>query len=462
MTSASVTVANTHTPIPLESGQVFLGCLPEFGKAPLEFFKRLAKDYEDIVEFKLPFINIALVTSAHLSHQILVKEVKHFRKADREIRIMGAFLGNGLVTNADPHSHKVQRKLAQPGFHFRRIQGYAETMSDYTDRYVARWGSDETRNIADDMFKLTMYIVSKTLFNTDMEFLESGADKIGDAMAEIQDVTNQKFMQIFEIPEWLPTPNNRRLTAARKVLCNTIEEMLAAKHLGNGEYTDDGDLMSMLLQARYEDGSAMSHQQIMDELITLFAAGHETTSNALTWTCYLLTQHPDVQARLQEELDTVLEGDNPRFEDLENLKYTEMVIKESMRILPPVWTLSARQANEDIVIGDYFIPKDKTVFVSPYASHHNPRHFPNPDVFDPERFNEENEKALPRHAYLPFGAGPRVCIGNSFAMMEAKLILATIAKRYHLAPVAGQKLDPLAQITLSNNQGMNVHLTKRS
>jgi len=462
MSIASVTVAESHTPIPLEKGVPILGCLPEMSRDPLKFFKRLATEYEDIVEFRFATMNIALVTSAPISHQILVKEVKNFRKADREISILSPFLGNGLVTNNNPKSHKTQRKLAQPGFHFRRIQNYADTMIAYTDRYIAEWQETESRNIADDMFKLTMYIVSKTLFNIDMQMLEHGADKIGDAMEEIQDVTNQKFMQMFQIPEWVPSRNNRRLKRARAVLYETIEQMLAAKHLGDGKYSDDGDLMSMLLQARYEDGSAMSHQQIMDELITLFAAGHETTSNALSWTFYLLSNHPEIQQKLHEELDQVLKSDTPAFEDLENLTYTEMVIKESMRIFPPAWSLSARQANEDTLIGDYLIPKDKTVFVAPYANHHNPRYFPSPEVFDPERFNEQNEKALPRYAYIPFGAGPRVCIGNSFAMMEAKLLLATIMKRFEIRPAPGQILEPQAQITLSNKSGMPVLITKRS
>ena len=222
------------------------------------------------------------------------------------------------------------------------------------------------------------------------------------------------------------------------------------------------DMMSMLLDAKYEDGSSMSDQLVMDELITLFVAGHETTSNALTWTIYLLTQHPEIQKKLQEELDGALEERDAQFSDLENLSYTEMVIKESMRLLPPAWTLNARQANQDTQIGQYLFPKDKVVFISPYANHRNPKYFEQPDRFDPERFSTEREKTIPKHAYMPFGTGPRVCIGQSFAMMEAKLILATLLNRFEVTADKNLKFEPQAQITLSNKEGMQVYLQKRA
>jgi cytochrome P450 len=219
--------------------------------------------------------------------------------------------------------------------------------------------------------------------------------------------------------------------------------------------------MSMLLDARYEDGSSMSDQLVMDELITLFVAGHETTSNALMWTIYLLTQHPELQQKLQAELDEVLGERDAQFSDLANLKYTEMVIKEAMRLLPPAWTLNARQANQDTQIGKYLFPKNKVVFISPYANHRNPKYFDQPEMFNPERFSEENEKTIPKHAYIPFGTGPRVCIGQSFAMMEAKIILATLLNRFDVIADKNMKFEPQAQITLSNKEGMKVYLQKR-
>lgn len=461
MSSAAITYTETNQAIPQERGQVILGCLNEFARDPLAFFHRLMSTYPDIVEFHIPFNNMALVTSGDLSHQILVSQAKKFRKSDRDVAVMGTVLGKGLITNNDLANHKTQRKLVQPGFHFRRIESYAKTMSDYTSRMTQDWKAGN-RDIADDMFKLTMYIVSKTLFDTDMEHMQSDANNIGETMHIVQTETNKRFQQALVFPDWVPTRGNRRLVAAKKALHKTISSMIETRK--NSDLTNADkkpDMMSMLLEAKYEDGSSMPTELVMDELITLFTAGHETTSNALSWTFYLLALHPDIQAKLHVELDSVLNDQDAQFEHLGELNYTDMVIKESMRLLPPVWTLNNRQANEDIDIGSYHIPKDKVIFLSPYANHLNPRYFENPNRFDPERFSPENEKNIPKHVYIPFGSGPRVCIGQSFAMMEAKIILATIMRRFEVELDENNVFDPQPLITLSNNKGMQVKLKSR-
>ena len=461
MSTAAITLNHTHTPIPKDSGVPILGCLPEFAKSPLNFFKRLTNEYDDVVEFHLPFIDLALVVDADIAHKILVTEAKHFRKADRDVNIMGTILGNGLVTNNDTTSHKVHRKLVQPGFHFRRMEAYTKTMSAYTEQYISNWENGTTRSISDDMFKLTMYIVTKTLFDTDMVEMENEADKIGNTMHVVQDLINKRFHQVLPLPDWVPSPGNIKLAKARKNLHQTIEHIIEARMTSNGKIEDNGDMMSMLLLAEYEDGTKMSHKQVMDELITLFVAGHETTSNALTWAFYLLATHPEIQTKLQHELDTVLDAKTAEFSDLKALVYTEMVVKESMRLLPPVWTLNTRQANEDTVVGDYLFPRDKVIFISPYANHHNPKYFPEPEKFNPERFSAENEKSIPKHVYIPFGTGSRVCIGQAFAMMEAKLILASVVQCFEISLAEGQELNPQAQITLSNKDGMKVSIKRR-
>ena len=456
----------TKMPVAYEKGYPVIGCLPEFVKSPIDFFTRLARDYDDLIEFNFAGMNVVLISDGDLAHQILVKEIQNFRKSDRDALIMGRVLGRGLVTNTDYSHHKTQRKLVQPGFHFRRIQSYADTMADYTTAYIKDWGTG-LRDISQDMFELTMYIVCKTLFNMDMQNMAQEADKIGHTMKIVQDCIDHQFNQMIDFPNWVPTPTNLKLNKARKVLNDTMSKMIEIRRAESDEHVNPNiepkhlDMMSMLLDARYEDGSAMDDQLIMDELITLFVAGHETTSNALTWTIHLLSQHPDIQTKLQAELDQVLEDRDARFEDLENLHYTEMVIKESMRLLPPAWTLNARQANQDIQVGQYLFPKNKTVFISPYANHRNPKYFDKPELFDPERFSAEREKSIPKHAYMPFGTGPRVCIGQSFAMMEAKLILASILNRYSIKADPNQKFEPQAQITLSNKGGMHIYLEKR-
>jgi len=461
MSTASITLNDSHTPIPKDSGIPILGCLPEFAKSPLDFFKRLAHDYDGVVEFHLPFKDMALVVDPDIAHKILVTDAKRFRKGDRDVNIMGTILGNGLVTNNDTASHKVHRKLVQPGFHFRRMEAYTKTMSEYTAEYISNWKDGTTRSISDDMFKLTMYIVTKTLFDTDMGEMEDEADNIGDTMQVVQDLINKRFLQIMPMPDWVPSPGNLKLAKARKNLYQTIEHIIETRMTSHGKIDDNGDMMSMLLLAEYENGTKMSPKQVMDELITLFVAGHETTSNALTWAFYLLAIHPDIQTKLQNELDSVLKGKTAEFTDLKELVYTEMVVKESMRLLPPVWTLNTRQANEDTVVGDFLFPKDKVIFISPYSNHTNPKYFPKPEKFDPERFSAENEKSIPKHVYIPFGTGSRVCIGQAFAMMEAKLILASIVQCFEISLANGQELNPQAQITLSNKDGMKVDIKRR-
>jgi cytochrome P450 len=462
MSAHAITLSSTQQCIPNKTGLPLLGCLPEFAKDPLAFFKGLMNEYPDVVEFKLPFHSMALVTDGDLTHQILVAKAKHFRKADRDVSIMGTILGNGLVTNNDTAHHKKQRKLVQPGFHFRRIESYAEIMADYSQRYVSDWQGGE-RDIADDMFKLTMYIVSKTLFNTDMSVMQQGADDIGETMEIVQSEVNKRFHQIVVFPDWVPTPRNLKLNRARKTLNTTIDEMIQAREKDTSQESSQRlDMMSMLLDARYEDGGKMDHKLVMDELITLFVAGHETTSNALTWCFYLLSQHPEIQQKVHHELDTCVGNEEVAFKHVGDLNYTEMVVKEAMRLLPPAWVLNTRQANEDIEVAGYHFPKDKVIFLSPYANHRNPKYFDNPDNFDPERFSPEREKSIPKHAYIPFGLGPRVCIGQSFAMMEAKIILATIMKRFSFELAPDTQFNPQALITLSNENGMRVKLSPRT
>jgi cytochrome P450 len=225
---------------------------------------------------------------------------------------------------------------------------------------------------------------------------------------------------------------------------------------------DKGDLLSMLLMARDEDdGGGMTDQQVRDEAMTVFGAGHETTAAALMWTWYLLSQHPDVEARLMEELDTVLGGRTPQLSDLPRLTYTEMVIKEAMRLYPPAWSVTRQTVGDDVVISGYPIKQGSVVILNIYGVHRDARYFPDPERFDPERFSPENEKTIPKHAYLPFGGGPRVCIGNAFAMMEARLIVATIAQQFHLSLAPGHNVEPQRVFTLRAKYGMKMVATER-
>lgn len=454
--------AESGKPVEPMQDKSALGRTKAFVSDPLKMLRGIAQAGDGIVEAPMYVAgNPAYITDADLAHAILVKEYKTFIKAPRSIGILKRVLGMGLVTNNDIEFHKKQRKLAQPGFHFRRIQGFAETMVDYTDKVTSEWRDGEERDISDDMYKLTMYIVLKTLFDTDFEDVKEGADEIAHAIDIAQAVTIKRVRSLVQIPEWMPTKTNRMGQEATQTITRVIDGLIEQRRLPDGSYEDKGDLLSMLLLATYEDGSSMDRQQLRDELVTLFVAGHETTSNAMTWCFYLVATHPDIQERLYQEVSGALGDRLPTLEDLEQLPLTEMVIKETLRMYPPAWALNLRSATETTELGDYVIPAGRPLILSPYLFHYKPKYFPDPMTFDPDRFSPEREQSIHKHAYLPFGSGPRVCIGNSFAMMEARLILAIVVSRFHLELSPDQIVDTHAQITLSAKHGMRLKLSAR-
>lgn len=443
--------------VPTIQGLPWLGVGPQLLRDPLAWIEQMVADYPDIVRFRFFGGYAYQINAPELVRDVLVTHQKKFRKADAEVALLQRVLGNGLLTNNDYEHHRGQRQLVQPAFHARRIASYADTIVAYTAAMLAAWPSGAVVDVSHEMRDLTMYIVAKTLFDADRDDLSGDARAIGEAIEVFQTVTEDDFGLPFLVPEWLPTPKRRELRAAKRLIDDMLRRIIADRRAHG---TDQGDLLSMLLEGM-DSADSRSERQLLDEVITLFVAGHETTSNALTWTWLLLARNPDVAARLHAEADGVLGGRLPTLADLEQLPYTLMVLKEAMRLYPPAWSLNGRMAQEDVPVGDYVIAKDSYVLIPQWGLHHNPRLFPDPWRFDPERFSAENEPHIPRYAYLPFGAGPRVCIGNSFAMMEAHLILATVAQRFalHLMPDQTVRLNP--QITLSNKGGMRMRLDAR-
>lgn len=436
-----------------------MGSLRPFSQDPPGFLVQVAQEYGPIVHLRLGPFQAYLLSQPEYIREVLVTQAAKFNKDRLDKRILGKFLGNGLLIS-DGDFHRRQRALAQPAFHTGRIQAYGRVMVAYTETMLAEWHAGQARPIDQDMMRLTMYIVAKTLFDADVS---DRAEEAGRAIEVLQAAANLEYRRAFSTPMWLPTANNRKFSQASKSLDRIIEAIIAERRVTaqNGQVEDTGDLLSMLLLARYEDGSAMNDEQVRDEAVTLFAAGHETTSNALTWTWYYLAQNPEVEARLWAELDEVLAGRAPTVDDLGRLAYSQMVIKESMRLRPPAWILNGRQAMEEVTIGPYTIPAGSTVFIAPYVMHRQASYFPDPETFDPERFRPEKEKQMPRYAYIPFGGGPRICIGNAFAMMEAQLILATVAQRYRLSLVGEGAVELQPQITLSPKGGLEMQIAAR-
>jgi len=326
-------------------------------------------------------------------------------------------------------------------------------MVRYAERMLETWRDGEERDIHQEMMRLTLQIVAKTLFDADVE---NDAREVGRALQVVMDL-NSNFRRLVMTPPWLPTRHNVRAFFAVRRLNKIIYRIIAERRASG---RDTGDLLSMLLAAQDEDGSQMTDQQLRDEVITLFLAGHETTAIALSWTWWLLAQHPHAEAKLQTELGAVLGGRAPSVEDLPRLSYLDRVLTESMRLYPPAWGM-ARLAMDDVEIGGYHIPKGAGVSLAQWVVHRDPRWYDEPEEFRPERWENDLVKHLPRFAYFPFGGGPRMCIGNNFALMEAALLLATIAQRFRLRIVPGRPVVPLPSITLRPRYGIRMALEAR-
>jgi cytochrome P450 len=426
--------------------------ISKFQGNPLEAFRKLCDEYGETYMFQFGEGRGYMTSNPDLMHEVMVTKASSFQK-DRDLKNkkvgLARFLGNGLLTS-DGEFWKRQRKLAAPALHIKRIAAYAETMVDYTLKMLDSWRDGARLDISHEMTNLTMMIVAKSLFNVDAS---RDAERVGAAVEVVQTVAGRVQM----IPAWVPTPSELRKRHARRELDEIIYRLIADWR-AKGE--DNGDLLSMLLLAEDDNGDHMTDEQARDEIVTLFLAGHETTANALNWTFTLLAQNPDVEAKLHDELDSVLGDRPPTLADLGNLPYTDMVIKESMRIYPPAWIVG-REAIEDVEIGEYFVPKGSQMNLIFYFAHHDPRLWDAPEAFRPERFSPANEGNINKRAYTPFGGGLRVCIGNSFAMMEARLLLATIAQRYSLSLTPGQQVEMNPMITINPLGGLPMTLHAR-
>ncbi|HZG50991.1 MAG TPA: cytochrome P450, partial [Pyrinomonadaceae bacterium] len=380
----------------------------------------------------------------------------YFHKG-RALQRAKRLLGEGLLTSEGEY-HRRQRRLAQPAFHRKRIDSYGALMVEYAARDSDRWQDGETRDIAHEMMRLTLAIVGKTLFDADVE---SEADEIGGALTQILELFQMLLLPYSEYLERLPLPANRRFTRARAALDAVIYRIIEERRASG---TDRGDLLSMLLVAQDEEDSAsggMSDEQLRDEVMTIFLAGHETTANALAWTWYLLAQNPEAEARLHAELDAVLEGGRlPTVEDLPRLRYTEMVLAESMRLYPPAWVIG-RLAIKDYAVGGAVAEKGALVLLSQYVMHRDARFFPDPLRFDPERWTPEAKESRPQYSYFPFGGGARRCIGEGFAWMEGTLLVAAIARRWRMRLVSGHAVVPHPRITLRPKHGIRMTLEDR-
>lgn len=439
-----------------------LGIAAPFRRDPLAYLTAVVRVYGDLVVLPGPLYRpIFLVHDPNLIRQVFVRQADRFIKPPPLNRVLMPTFGNGLLFSEGDFWRR-QRRLAQPAFHHQRVGAYAERMVAQTQRMLAAWRDGEQQYIDQEMHALTLHMVVDAVFHTDVN-AETGW--IGQAMADAGlALAEQTFNPLkAALPDWLPLPFLQRKRRATAVLNEIVYRMIAARR---GSGMDNGDLISMFLLAEDEEtGERMSDRQVRDEVATLFIAGHETMALALSWAWVLLAQHPQVEARLHAEVDRVL-GQRPlSLADLPHLAYTEMIVKEAMRLYPPVWLL-IRQAKDDVELGGHRVRPGEMVMIAPYIVHRDPRYYDEPETFRPERFTPDSsgqplEKRLPRFAYFPFGGGPRICLGNGFAMLEATLVLATIAQTFKLELLPGQRVEPATLLTLTFKNSVPMQVVAR-
>jgi len=437
-------------PPPRKTGVRAIPFYIRFAKDPIGFVGQRFAEYGDI--YCATTDNTPLFVLRHPDHiaQVLLQSQAKFGKGHSALGRISEVLGNGLLTS-EGEEWKRQRRLVQPAFTKRKLQDYATVMATLAAETTTRWKTGDTRDISREMVELTLHIVTRTLFDHD----GSGeADDVAGAMREFNAYMGRPRIA----PAWLPTPGRIRLRRATERLDAVIHRFISTRKPGENR----GDLLQSLVDAVDTEGKGdrLGFTELRDQLVTLYLAGHETTSHALTWTFALLSQNPAARERLHDELARVLGGRAPRWEDLENLPYTEHVLLEAMRLYPPAFVI-ARRADVDAEIGGYPVPKGSEVVIWIIHTHRDARWYPDPLAFQPERHDPKIVATRPKLAYLPFGAGPRACIGSQFSLLEARLVLATLAQRFVLDLAPGHTLAMQPGVTLMPKGGMPMRITAR-
>ncbi len=463
MNASTETTSTTPTspngnPIRRDLGAPLLGHLSAFRNDQIGLLLRLAKEHPEIIDMPMGLVrHMVTISSPALANEVLVSKQLSFVKSPGMAIFLKPVLGGGLLTSETP-SHERQRKLLAPAFAHKRVSSYAGTMAARAQTFADAIPHGSTIDVADAMMRLTLEIVGKALFDAEVG---ADADVVSEAVSTAMEVAMGQMSSLLPIPPIVPTPANRRYRKAVKRLDGVIYRIIEEHRRQGG---DRGDVLSMLLETRDEDGRPMSDRQVRDEAMGLFLAGHETTANALAWTFYLLARHPIARLRMEAELDAL--GRAPDHDDLKALPYTLAVFKEAMRLYPPAYVLGRcpvrDRSGRDVVIGGHRIPPRSVVLVNTIGIHRRADLFPDPERFDPERFLGDREKQLPRCAYMPFGAGARVCIGTHFALMEGHVLLATIARRvrFDLTSTTPVQYDPL--VTLRPRGGIPARAVVRS
>lgn len=459
-TSVSSVSASSAMPrlVPRVPGLPIVGNLLEMRRDRSKLGLRLAREYGDAAWLRIGPLHVLMLAGPELVKEMLVDRDEAFIKAPGLSYFARPLLGNGLLTSEHAFHH-AQRRMMAPMFVHKHIASYARTMAERAETIAAEMTDGQPLDVSQAMMALTLEIVGKTLFDAEVG---EEAKEIGEALTAAMHVIIDAVDTMLPIPNGWPTPRNLRNRRAIARLDATIYRMIEDRRKSGVPVSERGDLLSLLLAARDEQDPTrgMSDQQVRDEAMTLFLAGHETTANALAWAWYLLARHPHAYARLMREADEVLGGRTPTIDDLPKLPYALAVLKETMRLYPPAYVIG-RLAEREVTLGGVRVKKNRIVFVNVIGMHRRKELFSDPESFDPDRFLGDREKSIPRYAYLPFGAGPRVCIGNHFATMEGQLVLAAIAQRVRFELPAGVVVEPEPLVTLRPRGGVPMRVRRR-
>lgn len=450
MSSTTASASSAPQAIRGPRGYPLVGVLPMLLRERLPYFTQTAYRYDGIARLPLHGKqSLYLISRPEAVKHILQTNPRNYVKGYDSVADL---LGNGLVTSEGSFWLR-QRRLMQPVFHQRSLQKLFATMAEIVDAMLDRWDaaaqSQQPLNVAAEMTQLTMQIIVRTMFGTSVG---PEAQAVSRAFHEVLDYLGHSQFSPISIPRNVPTPGNRRYNAAMALLDRTVYGFIAERRQQDDQATDD--LLGMLVAAQDADtGERMNDKQIRDEVMTIFLAGHETTASLVSWALYLLAQHPAAEQRMRAEHAAVLAGRAPTFAEIGQLTYARMVLDETLRLYPTAWIFGRRAVADDVVCG-YHLPANTQITISPYATHRDPAFWENPEAFEPERFTPERAAERPRFAYYPFAGGPRVCIGNNFALMEAQLILAMTFNRFRLSLVPGQPVKARAASTLRPHPGV--------
>ncbi len=454
MSNAVAVPVPIHQP-PRVPGLPLIGSLLDFRRDRFGLSLRIAREQGELARMTMGFFNLLMVSSPAIAHEVLVEKADAFKKSAGLSIFARPLLGDGLLTS-ERDVHKRQRRMMAPVFAHKRIASYGDVMVQKTAIAAKRIASVGTTDLAEEMMRLTLDIVGKTLFDAE---LAGDASTIGDALTVAMQQMMNALIRLVPLPPIVPTPGNLRMRRSVKQLDDVVYSMIRERRASG---VDRGDMLGMLLATRdADDHTALSDREVRDQAMTIMLAGHETTANALAWTFYLLARNPDVRARVEREVDAVLGDRSATVEDLPSLPLTLQTLKEAMRLYPPAYVLG-RAANRDVTVGGAEVSRGQVVLVNVAGIHRRPEAFADPERFDPDRFTPEREKKLPALSYMPFGAGPRVCIGNHFALMEGHLILATLVRRLRFDLVSDAVIVPEPLVTLRPKGGVRVRVSERA